>query len=328
MHSLRITVALAAALLGSCAEHYEPAPGWLGRLAEQPPPEPGANWPVLPQEANEVLAGEVQLVSMEPTAAGTTNAFKAEVRIDGAPLTVKWKPVRDEGCDSFNNTPRKEIAAFQVQRWFLDPQDYTVPPVRMHCLPVEEVQRFDEGAEPQVDGTDCVLGAVSLWLDDLTVPEELWTPRRFYRDPVYAWHMANLNLFTYVVRHRDGAPPNLPVSADPDNPRVYAIDNGMSFGGAIHNIFAKNWDELEVPALRAEAIERLRAVGEQEIEALSEVTLLVKRGDTIVEVPTGTEVPEGTWSRSLGLDDRERGAITTRIEELLQRVDAGEIRTF
>lgn len=323
--------------LVACGDEVEPPDGWLDRLAEQSEPPPGNNWPVAPDQSMDALAHPITILSMEETEAGTTNAWHANAQVGSRELELKWKPVRDASADSFNNTPRKEIAAFLVQKWFLDPEDWVVPPVRLACLEGEQVRAFDEDAEAQVPGTGCVLGAVTLWLQNLTVPDELYDEARFYDDPVYAWHMADFNLFTYVVQHRDGAANNVPTSDDESNRRIYAIDNGMSFGGRIHNYFVRNWDSIEVPALRAESVERLRAVTRADIDELAVVAMMAREGDRLVNVDPRPEEEAGVGEEpghveepvlTLGLTEEERSAIEERIARLLERVDAGEVAVF
>ncbi|MCE9561349.1 MAG: hypothetical protein K8U57_04785, partial [Planctomycetes bacterium] len=79
-------------------------------------------------------------------------------------LEVKWKPVDGADIDNWNNNPRKEIAAYLVQRWFLTPRDYLVPATAMRCIPLDAYKRFDPAATATVPGTSCVLGMVSLWV--------------------------------------------------------------------------------------------------------------------------------------------------------------------
>ena len=46
---------------------------------------------------------------------------------DSTTMTVKIKPA-GAGADEFNNRPRYELAAYQLQKLFLDPDEYVVPP--------------------------------------------------------------------------------------------------------------------------------------------------------------------------------------------------------
>lgn len=313
------------ALVG-CAP-AEPPPGWLERLAASEPPPPGTHWPVPPSEAHSKILQPLELIQMERPGSGTTDVFRAVVWIDGERFTVKWKPVPGGDGEAFNNSPRRELAAWEVQRWFLEPADYVVPPVTLHCLPVEALRPFDRDAEPQLDrlrDDGCVLGAVSLWLDDLEVADDIYSPERFYADPAYAWHMANFDLFTYLVRFGDGAPANVPTSTDPENRRVFAIDNGMSFSG-LRNPFAPDWSGLRVPALPAESVARLREVSDDDLEALGQLAVVV-RDDGGVRQRAGEGGGEPVLA--LGLTQAERRAIRERIARLEEMISREGIALF
>jgi hypothetical protein len=46
---------------------------------------------------------------------------------DGKDLQIKWRRALNEG-HVFNNAPRFEIAAYELQKLFLDESDFVVPP--------------------------------------------------------------------------------------------------------------------------------------------------------------------------------------------------------
>src|SRR5690606_6256941 len=70
-------------------------------------------------------------------AAGDSKPFKARVEVPDGSITVsfnvKIKPV-GRGLDSFNNSPRRELAAYQLQKMLLDPDEQVVPPTLLRCL--------------------------------------------------------------------------------------------------------------------------------------------------------------------------------------------------
>ena len=62
----------------------------------------------------------------------------------GLVLDFKWKPVDPswklvtQRYDGINNSPRKELAAWVIQRLFLDPEDYVVPFTTAYCVPLAD----------------------------------------------------------------------------------------------------------------------------------------------------------------------------------------------
>src|SRR5688500_11840023 len=59
---------------------------------------------------------DIQIVTLEVAARGKKLRFRA-----------KWKPSAEMG-EGFNNQPRKELAAHELQKLFLEPHEYVVPP--------------------------------------------------------------------------------------------------------------------------------------------------------------------------------------------------------
>ena len=176
---------------------------------------------------------------------------------------------------------------------------------------------------------------VALWLDDLKLPDPLFDPQRFRRDPVYAYYLANFNLLTYLMKHLDGRTGNFLVSKDPAYRHVFAIDNGVGFGGIFYNWFVPNWDDVRVPALRKESIERLRALERADLDVLGVVSQLelddsgifrnVAPGENLAP-RRGVRISDRTIQ--LGLKKSEIDDIWQRIEDLLEEVDDGEIQLF
>ena len=48
-------------------------------------------------------------------------------------------------------------------------------------------------------GADQVLAVVQYWLSDIKVVEDVYDPARFAADPVYARHIGQLNVLTYLI---------------------------------------------------------------------------------------------------------------------------------
>ena len=58
--------------------------------------------------------------------------------------------------------------------------------------------------------------------------------------------------------------------ADTDtNRRVFAVDNGISFGRFLYNFLTTNWHVIRVAAIRREVVLRLRALDRDALSALA-----------------------------------------------------------
>lgn len=180
--------------------HFSQAPSPYG--ADRFP-----NWPEPPARAHRQMRGEhrVEVISLEGAGAGTTGAEEVALRFPtyGDRVKIKGKKVPGR-LDGINNSPRRELAAYAIQRLFLDPADYVVPTTVVRCAPLEQWREHHESGSPTIPGTSCVLVAAAIWMKDVKVPDELYDEERFRSDPTYAYFMANLNLFTYLIDHRDG----------------------------------------------------------------------------------------------------------------------------
>jgi hypothetical protein len=275
------------------------------------------------------------VVKDEGAGGGVTGARKLTLRFtDGEEIEIKWKPVPD-GMDGWNNSPRKEVAAYEVQRLFLDPPDHVIPTTVLRCLPPEAYATAKRVVKPNVEGARCVLGEIEVWLHDVHIPEHIYDPDLFASDPVYAGHMADMNLLTYLIKHQDGRTNNFMLGNDPANRRVFSIDNGIAFGATLHNFFVKNWHELRVPALRKAVVERVRAAAPESFEKLAVVVEMKRDADGILQpaAKTPSRHPEegiyiGDGALQLGLSREEIEELKQRREQLLRDVDAGKLATF
>jgi hypothetical protein len=295
------------------------------------------NWAEPPDVAMEKMAAAPPVVrSVVPTATGTSGAEKVGVLLADLPYKVKQKRVPPD-LDGINNAPRKELAAYAIQRLFLDPEDYVVPATTVRCIPLDLWEaNHGSSAEPTIAGTRCVLSVVALWLTDVTLPDVLFDRERFLGEPSYAYYMSNLNVFTYLVEHQDGREGNFLVSSD-DRRQVFAIDNGVSFGQPwpFYNWFVPNWNVLRVPAVRKDSIERLRGLERKDLAFLLVVAQLEPDADGILQLSepgppddadTGATV-QGTTVQ-FGLTADEIDDVWDRIEELIEEVDEGDLPVF
>lgn len=296
-----------------------------------------SHWPISPELAERAFTREpLLIISHEYAGRGMTGAEKIEVDLltAGQHVTAKWKPI-PRRLDAINNSPRRELAAYEVQKLFLDPADYVVPTSTLRCLAASDYQESETTVSPTLPETTCQIGVLSLWLDHVTLPDPLIDIERFSQDPVYARHLADFNLLTHLIQHKDGREGNFLVSKDDRHRRVFAIDNGVAFSGLAYNWFVPNWEKMRVPALRRGAIDRLRKVTEADVEALGVVAQLEIMQDGSVRVTPPTKnldsddgVRRNGRSIQFGLDDDEVEDLWERIEDLIQDVDHGRIAVF
>lgn len=255
---------------------------------------------------------------------------------DGSELGVKWART-PPGGRALNNQPQYEIAAYRLQKLFLDPPEYVVPPTVMRTVPLSVYRQIDSLAQPTFDSTASVLVVIQYWLHNVKAEEadDLWEPERFARDTAYARDFANLNVLTYLMRHADSNPGNVLISTDSTNPRLFAVDNGVAFSSP-DSPRGTFWKDLMVDRLPEATVRRLRALTREQLErTLSVIAQYRTQPDGRLEPvpPTARRKPflnveYADGVAQFGLTDREVNGVWTRLVALLQRVDRGELKTF
>ena len=191
----------------------------------------------LPSERAEAMleTSRLEILSVETAPSGFSRPKKIYLRVpsgrQGEPIVFasKWKPA-PRGGEGFNNSPRKEMAAYEFQKLFLDTDEYVVPPTVIFCIPVAQHSAEIADEPPTFPGTECVFGLAAYWLENVTV-EKARDLDRFERDEAYRASLAKLNLVTHLIDQRDSREANFLRSTDPDRPRVFSVDNGLAFGG-------------------------------------------------------------------------------------------------
>lgn len=299
--------------------------------------KPASNWRLHPLSAEKMMReAPMQIVSERYAGAGVSGALRIEARYpsEEETVTLKWKTM-PVSLDGINNSPRREIASYRVQFWFLEPDDFIVPPSVARCLPAAAFAEPDLHRPKVRPNTSCELGVLSLWLQDVGIPNPLHDEARFLSDSTYARYLANFNLLTYLIRHRDGRDGNFLIAEDSSRPITFAIDNGMTFGGFFYNWFVNNWDDIEVPALPRESIDRLRQITKREVKNLGVVAELHLDADGVYRsVDHGKNLgrKDGVRRRpgiiQFGLTKDEIEDVLERIEDLLEDVDDGKILLF
>lgn len=272
----------------------------------------------------------------------TDITLRSEVKFaDGVAMRLKIRrAVR--GASEFNNEPRYELAAYLLQKTFLTPADYVVPPTSLRFLPVETLRQYAKAAQPTFYGADYTLCVVQYWLKNVSAPDDAYDRERFDRNPLFARHLANLNLLTYLINHKDSNSGNVLIAAIPDSkgqpdeadPRVFLIDSGVAFDSE-ESDKGTLWQKLRVPRIPKDTFERLSRISQEDLEALlGTVAQWEIRDGVPVSMPP--EEPRSAFKGvrnfnkriQLGLTRHEIGGIYRQLVALRNRVASGDIETF
>lgn len=276
----------------------------------------------LATEPFRIVAAEIS----RPKAKGDIT-LKAEVSFSGnPPYRVKLRRA-DPGAETFNNRPRYDLAAYELQKLFLEPAEYVVPPTALRTMPVADLLPYAPEARPTFRGSDEVLVVLQFWLQEVKVVADAYDPALFGSDPGYARHVGQLNVLTYLIEHGDANLGNFLASRAEHAPRVFSVDNGVAFA---HNESDRSdvWKYLRVPGLPADTIARLRSVTQdtlqQELGVLAQWRL--DGGRWIAEPPGANLAPQrGVRQKDgviqLGLTKSEIAQLDRRRVLLLRQVD-------
>ena len=252
---------------------------------------------------------------------------------DSTAFEVKWA-VAPPGGKAFNNEPRYEAAAYELQKLFLAERDYVVPPTVLRMIP-QSVFAASKGlrGEPTFDDTKNVLVALQYWTMSVS-PEGVFNEKRADRDSVYARHLGDLNILTYLIRHRDANKGNVLLAVDSVNPRLFAVDNGVAFDSPPSDR-GTDWQHMRVKRVSAATVARLRALTDSSLTAaLAVVAQFERRGDDYVSTARGPSLDDGRGVRrggavlQLGLTSWEINGVRDRLRDLLEDIDRGKIKTF
>jgi hypothetical protein len=261
---------------------------------------------------------------------------------------AKW---RAHSTSGYYGRPRYELAAHAAQKLFLPPEQYVAPPAAGHCFELSEYRaKVEPNAQANFQGTNCVYGIFSYWLENVRTVEDATDddlfdargmpddPELFWKNESYRRSVADTNLLTMLIRHNDGHPAQFLLNKDPVHPRIFIVDSSMAFESPENPKLTENtdWSKLQVPALSRASLERLKAADERVIEGLAVVEQYALTEDGQLS-PTErqppmccTDAPLRWHGRSLqvGLTASEIAGVKQRRQAILARAERGEIKTF
>jgi hypothetical protein len=285
-------------------------------------------------DLEKLLAAEplaiIQAKISRPLAKGDIT-LRAQVSFGGAPpLEVKLRHA-DPGADSFNNVPRYDLAAYELQKLFLDPAEYVVPPTALRMVPLAEFAKYSPSVERTFPVAQQVLAVVQYWLSNVTNAEDVYRPAQFAADPLYARHIGQLNILTYLVNHRDSNLGNFLIGRQEVGARLFSIDHGVAFGSESSDR-GELWKVMRVNRLPADTVARLRKIDVATLQArLGVLAQWRLQGGVFVPVATGKNLAETRGVRrdkedlQMGLTRPEILEVNKLLQKLLEQVDRGKI---
>ncbi len=300
------------------------------------------NWPVQPKVLEKELILLVETGQEIPEKAKTTEhgvsgpkKIKLYFPDQHLEVTFKWKASPKDGLDNYNNSIAREIATYQLQKLFLDPEDYVVPTSLAFCIDQARHHKSLSPETPQVNGSQCIFGNASVWLQDVEIVDELYQESRFLNEPNYAYFLSNFNILTYLAAHRDARAANILIAKDDKRRQVFMVDNTTTYGTTPYNPYVFNWNIIRVPALRKASIDRLRKVKREDLDGLGVVAQLDRDNDRIFKnVPPGNNLNAEKPVRirkgmvQFGLTKEQIDGVWDRLQKLIEEVDSGKIPVF
>jgi hypothetical protein len=265
---------------------------------------------------------------------GGAPLYKLRLEVPGGhAISVKFRRAPDD-LDADGNSPRRELAAYELQKLFLDARDYVVPPTVLACLPVKKYRTLIPDMKAHGDSR-CAIGTMAYWVEGIT-SEDAYDELRWHRDRGYRYHLANLNVVALLSGHPRGLGDDFYVSEDPRRPRLFTVDNDVAFGGVVSpfRLVSSSWQELRIPAVPARTATRLERMDQASFDRLAVVGQLQWRDGTLVVVRPTAPLDASTGVRGrgdiiqLGLTADEIDDVRERLGALLGAIDAHEVETF
>ncbi|HMJ10056.1 MAG TPA: hypothetical protein VK524_01560 [Polyangiaceae bacterium] len=293
-------------------------------------------------------SSELSLIGAADAPRGRQGAKVLTLSVPGAAgstvFRAKW---RAYATLSALNDPRREVGAHAVQRLFLEPHEYVVPPAAGHCFALEEYRRrVDAAARQTFPGIDCVFGVLSYWLEQarslehaqdegwLADHQRAFDPRWFRRSASYRSSAGDLNVLTFLIDHGDSHPAQFVIVGDSARPRLYSVDNSLSFGSFRNPKLIEDWSELLVPAVRAGAVQRLKQIKPMDLARLASIEQYAPQDGVLVHTPVREVTPAAKGLRwlhtelQLGLTAREIAGVSNKLRSVLARVRSGSLVVY
>jgi len=295
------------------------------------------NIPLPAAELERMLRSEpLRIVSAKlsrPKAEGDIT-LKAEAAFGDRPaLSLKIRRA-EPGAEVFNNVPRYDLAAYELQKLLMDGPEYVVPPTALRMLPLAQLRTWAPAARPTFKGADEVLCVLQYWLQDVVNPKDVLDKELLKSDAVYERHVGQLNVLTYLIRHKDSNVGNFLVSAEPRGARVFAVDNGVAFDSEDSDR-GEAWKSMRVKRLPADLVERLRGLTEDGLKSrLGVLAQWQLTNGHYLPVPAGPNLAPRSGVRrkgdsvQMGLTEREIAGVRDRSKRLLEMIDEREIVAF
>ena len=206
-----------------------------------------------------------------------------------------------------------------------------MPPTALRMLPLSQIETYSKDVDPTFKGADDVLCVLQYWLQNVKVIPDVLDPARLATDEVYARHIGQMNVLTYLIKHGDSNLGNFIISTAETGARVFSVDNGVSFSSEDSDR-GKAWQQMRVDRLPADVVERLRKVTEEELHSkLGVLAQWELRAGHYVLVAPGENIARNDGVRrkgavlQMGLTRAEIGDVWRRLTLLLKRIDKGDI---
>ena len=130
---------------------------------------------------NILSVGDFQVISAV-TSRGlpSERTYQVTASAGNAMLQMKYAPA-GKGADEFNNRPRYELAAYALQKLFLDEAYYAVPPTVARAFPTSQVQDvlnlvpvdYKPEAEQTFNEWAMTVVLLQYWMWNVEVPDKL-----------------------------------------------------------------------------------------------------------------------------------------------------------
>ena len=295
------------------------------------------NIPLPVADLERMLASEPMRIAAaslsRPKAEGDIT-LKADVAFGSSePIRVKVRRA-EPGGDTFNNRPRYEMAAYELQKLLLEPAEYVVPPTALRMLPQQELRKYAREARPTFSGSQDVLCVVQYWLQDVVAVKDVLDEALLKADPSYERHVGQLNVVTFLIRHGDSNVGNFLISASSKGERVFSIDNGVAFASE-ESDRGELWRSMRVKRLPRDVIVRLRDLTEEQLRGrLGVVGQWHLEHGHWIPAPLGANLGDNSGVRrkgatlQVGLTKREIGQVWDRAKKLLAMIDEAKIVAF